>query len=111
MSLNSGQQFGPFTIIRQLGRGGMGEVYLAQDTRLNRQVAIKVISTDLLLSTQVLARFKKEAGVAAGLNHPNICIIHESGEFEGQHYICMEFVEGETLRERIGRSHLKLSEV
>src|SRR5262245_24581576 len=110
MSLNSGQQFGPFTIIKLLGRGGMGEVYLARDSRLNREVAIKVISTDLLLSPKALARFKKEAGVAAGLNHPNICTIHESGELDGQHYICMEFVQGETLRERIAGTTMDIQE-
>ena len=89
----------------------MGEVYLARDNRLDREVAIKVISTDLLLSSRALARFKKEAGVAAGLNHPNICTIYESGELDGQHYICMEFVQGETLRERIAGPQIDIQKI
>ena len=111
MSLYSGQHFGSYEIIKILGSGGMGEVYLARDTRLNRQVAIKILSASLTASPETLARFRKEAGLAAVLNHPNICTIYETGEVDGRTYICMEYVEGKTLRDRIVEEPIPLSDV
>ena len=111
MSLNPGQKFGSYEIVKLLGRGGMGEVYLATDPRLNRNVAIKILSSNILPSSQLMERFRREAGLSAVLNHPNICIIYETGEAEGQTYICMEYVEGDTLRERLRRSPMSVQEV
>ncbi len=111
MSLYSGQIFGSYEIVKLLGRGGMGEVYLATDTRLNRPVAIKILSSDLLPTSQLIGRFRREASLAAVLNHPNICTIYETGEAEGQVYICMEYVEGETLRERLQTAPMKVPEI
>ncbi|MCI0412847.1 protein kinase [bacterium] len=111
MSLQPGQHLGPYEIEKLLGRGGMGEVYLARDTRLNRRVAIKVLPSEILPGSDLMRRFRREAGFAAALNHPNICTIHETGELDGQTYICMEYVEGITLNERIKQSRMELPEI
>jgi len=111
MSLHSGQVFGNYEIIEILGSGGMGQVYRARDSRLNRDVAIKILSADLIGNPELLSRFKKEAGLAAMLNHPNICTIYETGEVDDQTYICMEYVQGQTLRSRIGGKQIPLPEV
>jgi serine/threonine protein kinase/tetratricopeptide (TPR) repeat protein len=111
MGLNTGQKFGSYEIVKLLGRGGMGEVYLATDTRLNRNVAIKILSSNILPSSQLLERFRREAGLSAALNHPNICTIYETGEVDGQTYICMEYVEGITLREKLRHAPMNLQEV
>src|SRR5258708_7651929 len=95
-----------------IGAGGMGEVYLAQDTRLGRQVALKLLPTYLSGDSDRLRRFEQEARAASSLNHPNVCMIHEVGEMEdGRHYIVMEHIEGVTLRERMAIKPLKLREV
>jgi eukaryotic-like serine/threonine-protein kinase len=111
MSLEPGQQFGKYEVVKLLGRGGMGEVYLANDKRLNRPVALKIISPALAETREHLLRFRKEASYAANLNHPNICTIYESGEVDAQTYICMEYVEGRTLRDRIASEPMALPEV
>jgi tetratricopeptide (TPR) repeat protein/TolB-like protein len=111
MSLNSGQKFGSYEIVKLLGQGGMGEVYLARDLRLNRHVAIKILSSNVLPSSRLMERFRREAGLSAVLNHPNICTIYDTGEVEGQTYICMEYVEGVTLRERLRMSPMNVQEV
>lgn len=111
MNLHPGQEFGSYEIITNLGSGGMGEVYLARDTRLNRQVAIKILSEKVTGNAELLARFRKEAGLAATLNHPNICTIHETGEVNDRTYICMEYVEGKTLRARIAAEPIPIPEV
>ena len=111
MTLHSGQQFGTYEILKPLGSGGMGEVYLARDTNLNRQVAIKILAADLTDRPDLLARFRKEAGLAAVLNHPNICTIYEAGQIGAESYISMEYVEGESLRQRIAGQPLPLSDV
>jgi tetratricopeptide (TPR) repeat protein/TolB-like protein len=110
MSLYSGQIFGHYEIIEILGSGGMGQVYRARDSRLNREVAIKILSADLTGNPELLARFKKEAAFAAVLNHPNICTIYETGEVNGQTYISMEYVQGQTLRSRIAGKNIPLPE-
>src|SRR5688572_14203372 len=111
MSLYPGEKFGSYEVVKLLGRGGMGEVYLARDTRLNRNVAIKILSSNLLPNSQLLERFRREAGLSAVLNHPNICTIYETGEVDGQTYICMEYVEGDTLRDRMRQAPMNLQEI
>lgn len=111
MNLRSGQLFGHYEILKLLGSGGMGEVYLARDTRLNREVAVKILPAELAETPELVARFRKEAGLAARLNHPNICTIHEAGQVDDKLYICMEYVEGKTLRDRIAGRPMPLDEV
>jgi len=107
-----GQSIGRYKILTALGTDGMGEVYLAQDTRLGRQVALKLLPTYLSGDSDRLRRFEQEARAASSLNHPNVCMIHEVGEMEGgRHYIVMEHIEGVTLRQRLLIKPLKLREV
>lgn len=94
---------GHFEVIRSLGHGAMGEVYLAQDVRLGRLVALKVLPTAFQGDTERVRRFQREARAAAALNHPNIVTVHEVGEWQGRSFIATEFVEGETLAERVRR--------
>ena len=94
-------EIGPFHILRELGRGGMGEVYLAQDTRLDRQVAIKALPAHLAQDFDRLARFQREARVLASLNHPGIGAIYGLEEEDGHQYLILEYIEGETLAERL----------
>jgi Tol biopolymer transport system component len=96
-----GKQIGHYHVLSMLGRGGMGEVYLAEDNVLGRKVAIKALPPNPGASVARLERFVREARAASALNHPNIITIHEIGRFEDSHYIAEEFVEGQTLRERI----------
>src|SRR5262249_33366368 len=97
-----------YRIISKLGEGGMGEVYLARDTRLNRQVALKVLPEELTAIKERLQRFQQEAQAAAALNHPNIAHIYEVGESDGLNFIAMEYVDGATLREKIHREQTQL---
>jgi serine/threonine protein kinase/Tol biopolymer transport system component len=95
----AGQTIGPYRVERQIGRGGMGEVYLARDTRLNRPVAIKLLPASFINDPERVRRFQQEARAASALNHPNIVTIHEVGESDNLQFIVAEFVEGRTLRE------------
>jgi len=99
---------GPYRVVKLLGAGGMGNVYLAHDPRLNRQVAVKLLSHYGEGEEERSLRFRKEALAASALNHPNILTIHEIGEFEGQSYIATEFIDGLTLRARLSRGELPL---
>jgi len=106
-----GQQFGPYKILSPLGVGGMGEVYLAQDPRLERTVALKILPTELASDRDRMQRFVREARAASALKHPNVATIHEMGEFDGLHFIAMEYVEGETLAAKIGGRPLETAEI
>lgn len=108
---NTGREIGPYKIIDELGSGGMGEVYLAQDTRLDRLVALKVLPVYFVSDETRLRRFQREARAASALNHPNILTIHEVGELDGIHFIATEFIDGQTIRELIATGDLSIAEV
>src|SRR5437016_7554032 len=97
-----------YRIVSKIGAGGMGEVYLAQDTKLDRRVALKILPADVASNRDRMERFVREAKSAAALSHPNIAQIFEIGEHDGTHFIAMEFVEGVTLREKIHRERTEL---
>jgi serine/threonine-protein kinase len=101
VALSSGTRLGPYEILSPLGAGGMGEVYRARDTRLERDVAVKVLPENLIADADALARFEREAKAVAALSHPNILAIHDFGRDRGIAYAVMELLEGETLRERL----------
>src|SRR5215831_15726696 len=101
MTIASGTKLGRYEVRAKLGEGGMGEVYLAEDARLHRKVALKVLPAQLASKKDRMRRFEQEAQAAAALNHPNIAHVYEIGEHEGVHFIAMEFVDGLTLRELI----------
>src|SRR5690242_14679640 len=96
--LVSGLRIGPYEITAPIGAGGMGEVYRARDTRLGREVAIKVLPSDLAADHDRLTRFEKEARAASALNHPNVVTVYDIGFHDSMPYLAMEFVEGSTLR-------------
>ncbi|MGB3093522.1 MAG: protein kinase [Candidatus Zixiibacteriota bacterium] len=106
-----GKTISHYKVIEKLGEGGMGEVYLAEDTKLNRQVALKFLPSRLASDESFKARFKREARAAAGLNHPNIITVHEVAEYENQPFIAMEYVEGQSLKEVITGKDLSVEEV
>ena len=108
----AGQTVGPYEILSLLGSGGMGEVYLAHDARLDRQIALKVISPNFARAEARVRRFDQEARAASALNHPNVCVIHEVGTTkDGRHFMAMEFIDGVTLRRRMSQRKLTLKEV
>jgi serine/threonine protein kinase len=109
-NLKVGQQIGHYEITALLGKGGMGEVYLAHDTKLRRKVALKVLPGAFTQDQERLRRFEQEARATSALNHPNILTIFEIGEADGRHYIATEFIEGETLGQVIAIGSLKLGE-
>ena len=108
--LKAGQTIGSYQVLSFISRGGMGEVYLAQDSRLNRKVALKILPSSFTKDTDRLRRFEQEARSASALNHPNIITIYEIQQLGPTHVIVTEFVEGETLRQRLSRSAVSLSE-
>jgi len=108
MTINTGTRLNHYSIVSKIGAGGMGEVYLAQDTRLDRKVALKVLPADLASNRDRMERFVREAKAAAALNHPNIAHVYEIGESEGINFIAMEYVEGLTLREKIHRERTEI---
>ncbi len=108
--LKNGKCLGHYKIVRQIGAGGMGEVYLAEDTKLNRRVALKLLPTSQSSDHNANRRLLREARAAAALDHPHICHIHEIAETDGRSFIVMQFCEGETLAEKLGRETLSLRE-
>jgi serine/threonine protein kinase len=108
--LLGGQHIGHYTILEKIGSGGMGEVYLAEDGKLGRHVAIKLLPEVFTNDIDRLDRFQREARTASALNHPNILTIHEIGETDHTHYIATEYIDGETLRQKLNRGPFDDSE-
>jgi len=106
----AGQSFGPYRIIARIGVGGMGEVYSAEDSRLGRKVALKMLPTFFTEDNDRVRRFQQEARAASALNHPNILTIYEIGQIAARHFIATEFIEGETLRRRMTRTEMRINE-
>src|SRR5689334_20787516 len=100
-----------YRIVSKIGEGGMGKVYLAHDTKLDRKVALKIFPAELAANQDRMRRFVQEAKAAAALNHPNIATIHEIGESDGVNYIAMEFIDGATLREKIHEEPAELKKL
>src|SRR5437870_1379510 len=111
MAIASGTKIGPYEVLAPLGAGGMGEVYRAKDTRLGRDVAIKILPKDMSADPERKQRFQREAKTISSLNHPNICTLHDIGSQDGLDYLVMECVEGETLAKRLEKGPLPLEEV
>src|SRR6185503_9132003 len=105
MSLSAGVRLGPYEILAPLGGGGMGEVYRAHDTRLRRDVAVKILREEIV--TGSWERFQREARAASALSHPHICSVFDVGESGGRPFLVMELLEGKTLREYIGKQAME----
>ena len=111
MALEAGTKLGPYEILSPIGAGGLGEVYRAKDTRLDRDVAIKVLPSHLTSNSEFKQRFEREAKAISGLTHPNICTLHDIGHQDGVDYLVMELIEGETLSQRLNKGRLPLQDV
>jgi serine/threonine protein kinase len=111
MGLSSGTKLGPYEIQSPAGAGGMGEVYRARDTRLERTVAVKILPEHLSHSAEAKQRFEREARAVSSLNHPNICTLYDVGHQDGVDYLVMEFLEGQTLAERLAKGPLPLEQM
>ena len=110
MTLMTGVRLGPYEVVAPLGAGGMGEVYRARDTRLDRTVAIKVLPSVLAADAQFRERFEREARAISAFTHPHICTLHDVGEHAGSAFLVMEYLEGETLANRLARGPLQMDE-
>ncbi len=110
MSLSAGTKLGPYEILAPIGAGGMGEVYRAKDTRLGRDVAVKVLPASLSSSAELRQRLDREAKTISALSHPHICTLHDVGHQDGIDYLVMEYLEGETLADRLGKSALPMDQ-
>src|SRR5712672_1452712 len=111
MALSSGTKLDPYEIVAPLGAGGMGEVYRARDTRLERTVAIKILLAQFSSDPVRKQRFEREAKTISKLNHPHICVLYDVGHQDGMDYLVMECVEGETLAKRLEKGPLQLDQV
>jgi len=110
-TLNSGSHLGPYEIVSSIGQGGMGQVYRARDSRLNRTVAIKVLSNQVSNASELKQRFEREAQTVAALNHPYICTLYDVGQDAGIDYLVMEYLDGETVAQRLGRGRTPVDQV
>src|SRR5437879_6369876 len=111
MALASGTKLGPYEILAPLGAGGMGEVYRARDARLDRTVAIKILPAHLSQNAEAKERFDREARAISSLSHPNICHLYDVGQQDGASYLVMEYLDGETLADRLRKGPLPLEQV
>jgi eukaryotic-like serine/threonine-protein kinase len=111
MTLTSGTRFGAYELLSPIGAGGMGEVYRAHDSRLGRDVAIKILPASFAANAQLLIRFDREAKAISSLNHPHICTVHDVGSEHGLHYLVMELIDGESLADRLQRGPLPIEQV
>src|SRR6202163_1747173 len=111
MAILPGKRLGPYEILSAIGAGGMGEVYKARDTRLDRIVAIKVLPTHLAERAELRERFEREARTIASLNHPHICTLFDTGHQDDVDFLVMEYIEGETLAQRLQRGALPIQQV
>src|SRR5215467_14282401 len=111
MALTSGTKLGPYEIESALGAGGMGEVYRARDTRLDRTVAVKILPAHLSSNLEAKQRFEREARAISSLNHPHICTLHDVGHQNGTDYLVMEFLEGESLADRLTKGPLPIAQI
>src|SRR5215217_7741479 len=111
MPLQAGTRLGPYEVVSLIGAGGMGEVYRARDTRLDRSVAVKILAPELAKDPEFTARFTHEAKAISALNHPHICGLHDVGREDEIEYLVLELLEGETLAARLERGPLPLGHV
>ena len=111
MPLNSGTRLGPYELASRIGAGGMGEVFRARDTRLDRDIAVKVLSSEFASNASLRQRFEREARAISQLNHPHICTLHDVGSQDGVQYLVMELIDGESLADRLARGALPLADV
>src|SRR5512141_2277875 len=111
MTLAAGTRLGPYELVAPIGAGGMGEVYRAKDTRLDRTVAVKVLPAHLSTSAEVRQRFEREAKTISQLSHPHICALYDVGNQDGVEFLVMEYLEGETLSERLAKGPLAFDQV
>ena len=110
MALTTGARLGPYEVLSPIAAGGMGEVYRARDTRLERTVAIKVLPSHLTSSAEIRQRFEREARTISQLSHPHICALYDVGREGELEYLVMEYLEGETLADRLGEGPLPLEQ-
>ena len=110
MPLEAGRQLGPYEIVSAIGAGGMGEVYKARDTRLDRTVAIKVLPEHVAADPDLKQRFEREAKTISSLNHPHICTLYDIGSQDGIDFLVMEYLEGDTLAQRLEKGALPLDQ-
>src|SRR5262250_330474 len=111
MPLAAGTKLGPYEVLGELGAGGMGEVYRARDTRLDRTVAIKILPQQVSSDPGRRARFEREARTISALSHPNICALFDTSEQGGIYYVVLEYLEGKTLADRLAKGPVQISEV
>jgi serine/threonine protein kinase len=111
MALTAGTRLGPYEVIAPIGAGGMGEVYSAKDTRLDRTVALKILPLHLADTPEVRQRFEREARAVSSLNHPNICALYDIGQQDGTDFLVMEYLEGQTLAKRIEQGPMPTPEL
>ena len=110
-SIAAGSRLGPYEVVSRLGAGGMGEVFRARDTRLDRTVAIKVLPEEFASSAQLKIRFEREAKAISQISHPHICALYDVGNADGVEFLVLEYLEGETLAERMARGPLPIADV